>query len=185
MRSNRVFISVKTIVSFILKVVFMKNLFKFAAMMAAVVSASSFVSCDDDDEKFESKTFTVELPAPAPPIKYDDATHSIGWEWINQSEAAVDAISFDYVCDSTNLWGSSRKEVWTFSTKENGDEVLKFRLYRLDKSILPSLKDSVPLLTFPVDIDMNDYFKDRLSGKHFSNDPASRVVKDTMITFKK
>lgn len=42
----------------------MKNLFKFAAMMAAaVLSVSSFVSCDDDDEKFESKTFTVELPA--------------------------------------------------------------------------------------------------------------------------
>ena len=163
----------------------MKKSFKFAAMIAAVVTASSFVSCDDEDEKFESKTFTVELPAPAPPIKYDDATHSIGWEWINQSEAAVDAISFDYVRDSADLLGNSRKEVWTFSTKENGDEVLKFRLYRLDKSILPSLKDSVPLLTFPVDIDMNDYFKDRLSGKHFSNDPASRVVKDTVVTFKK
>lgn len=40
----------------------MKNLFKFAAMMAAaVLSISSFVSCDDEDEKFESKTFTVEL----------------------------------------------------------------------------------------------------------------------------
>lgn len=163
----------------------MKKSFKFAAMIAAVVTASSFVSCDDEDEKFESKTFTVELPAPAPPIKYDDATHSIGWEWINQSEAAVDAISFNYVRDSADFLGSSRKEVWTFSTKENGNEVLKFRLYRLDKSILPSLKDSLPLLTEPVDTDMNDYFKDRLSGKHFSNDPASQVVKDTVITFKK
>lgn len=176
----------------------MKNLFKFAAMMAAVVTASSFVSCDDEDEKFESKTFTVELPAPAPPIKYDDATHSIGWEWINQSEAAVDVVSFKYVRDSADLLGSSRKEVWTFSTKENGDEELKFSFYRLDKSIIPSSNDSIvpsfndSIIYLPIDTTAyydgsvsEEFFKDRLLGNHFSNDPAARVVKDTVITFKK
>lgn len=176
----------------------MKNLFKFAAMMAAVVSVSSFVSCDDEDEKFESKTFTVELPAPVPPMMIDDATHSIGWEWINQSEAAVDAISFNYVRDSADLSGSSRKEVWTFSTKENGVEELKFSFYRLDKSIIPSSNDSIAplfndsIIYIPVDTTAyydgpisEGYFKDRLLGKHFSNDPAAKVVKDTVITFKK
>ena len=177
----------------------MKNLFKFAAMMAAVVSVSSFVSCDEEDEKFESKTFTVELPAPVPPMMIDDATHSRGWEWINQSEAAVDAVSFKYVRDSADLSGSSRKEVWTFSTKENGAEELKFRLYRLDKSIIPSYNDSIiPLLNDSIeylyvdkasflyeDSVSEEFFKDRLLGNHFSNDPAAKVVKDTVISFKK
>ena len=40
----------------------MKKSFKFAAMMAtAVLSVSSFISCDDE-EKFDSETITVELP---------------------------------------------------------------------------------------------------------------------------
>lgn len=46
---------------------FMKKSFSMAAVMmaAAVLSVSSFVSCDDEEEKFESKTFTVELPVRA------------------------------------------------------------------------------------------------------------------------
>lgn len=176
----------------------MKNLFKFAAMMAAVVSVSSFVSCDEEDEKFESKTFTVELPAPVPPMMIDDATHSRGWEWINQSEAAVDAVSFKYVCDSADISGSTRKEVWTFSTKENGVEELKFSFYRLDKSIIPSSNDSIvpsfndSIIYLPIDTTAyydgsvsEEFFKDRLLGKHFSNDPAAKVVKDTVIYFKR
>ena len=49
---------------------FMKKSFSMAAVMmaAAVLSVSSFVSCDDEEENknlFESKTFTVELPVRA------------------------------------------------------------------------------------------------------------------------
>ena len=68
--------------------------------------------------------------------------------------------------------------------------MLKFRLYRLDKSILPFVEDSiVPLYVDSVyhydDSVSEEYFKDRLLGKHFSNDSASRVVKDTVIYFKR
>ena len=178
-----------------------KSFFRVAAMMAAsVLSVSSFVSCDEDEENnsFKSETFSVELPAPVPHLMIDDCNHSIGWEWINQSEAAAEAKSFKFVQDSADILGSSRKEVWTFSTKESGEEVLKFRLYRLDKSILPFVEDSifpsfndsiVPLYVDSVyhydDFFSEEYFKDRLLGKHFSNDSASRVVKDTVIYFNK
>lgn len=170
-----------------------KIYFRVAAMVAAsVLSVSSFVSCDEEEENnsFKSETFSVELPAPVPYLMIDDCTHSIGWEWINQSEAAAEAKSFKFVQDSADILGRSRKEVWTFSTKESGEEVLKFRLYRLDKSILPFVEDSiVPLYVDSVyhydDSVSEEYFKDRLLGKHFSNDSASRVVKDTVIYFKR
>ena len=178
-----------------------KSYFRVAAMVAAsVLSVSSFVSCDEEEENnsFKSETFSVELPAPVPPMMIDDATHKRGWEWINQSEAAVDAVSFKYVRDSADLLGNSRKEVWTFSTKESGVEELKFSFYRLDKSIIPSSNDSIvpsfndSIIYLPIDTTAyydgsvsEEFFKDRLLGNHFSNDPASRVVKDTVITFKK
>ena len=178
-----------------------KSYFRLAAMMAAsVLSVSSFVSCDEEEEdnSFKSETFSVELPAPVPYLMIDDCTHSIGWEWVNQSEAAAEAKSFKFVQDSADILGRSRKEVWTFSTKENGVEELKFSFYRLDKSIIPSFNDSIvpsfndSIIYLPIDTTAyydgsvsEEFFKDRLLGNHFSNDPASRVVKDTVIYFKR
>ena len=65
----------------------MKKSFSMAAAMmaAAVLSISSFVSCDDDDEKFESKTFTVELPA--------QLGTGYEWVWTNSASAAADSVS--------------------------------------------------------------------------------------------
>ena len=115
----------------------MKTLFKFAAMMAAVVSASSFVSCDEEEENknvFESKTFTVELPV--------TAGTGYNWQWTNATTAAADTVSTTIVQVDVDIVGGREKEIWTFKTKENGEEVLKFRyLQSWDESTVA--KDTV------------------------------------------
>ena len=115
-----------------------KNFSMAAAMMAAaVLSVSSFVSCDDDDEKFESKTFTVELTV--------KAGTGYSWQWTNATTAAADSVStkieYVYLTDAVVL-GGDEKVIWTFKTKENGEEVLKFRyLQSWDESTVA--KDTV------------------------------------------
>ena len=72
-----------------------KSYFRVAAMVAAsVLSVSSFVSCDEEEENnsFKSETFTVELE--------DSRSHGLitgyssiyEWEWTNSAEAAADSI---------------------------------------------------------------------------------------------
>ena len=131
----------------------MKNLFKFAAMMAAsVLSVSSFVSCDEEDENnsFKSETFTVELIERIyKPDLYTGYTSIYEWEWTNREEAAADTI--DLMPNRNNLPSDSLqfilrvdsmpkfeykmhdtiKEIWTFKTKEIGVKELKFRKLRI------------------------------------------------------
>lgn len=131
----------------------MKNLFKFAAMMAAsVLSVSSFVSCDEEEENnsFKSETFTVELIEKIYPANsYTGYTSIYEWEWTNREEAAADTI--DLVPNRNNLPSDSLqfilrvdsmpkfeykmhdtiKEIWTFKTKEIGVKELKFRKLRI------------------------------------------------------
>lgn len=115
-----------------------KNFSMAAAMMAAaVLSVSSFVSCDDEEENknvFESKTFTVELPV--------TAGTGYNWQWTNATTAAADTVSTTIVQVDVDIVGGREKEIWTFKTKENGEEVLKFRyLRRWDDSTVE--KDTV------------------------------------------
>lgn len=125
-----------------------KSYFRVAAMVAAsVLSVSSFVSCDEEEENnsFKSETFTVELE--------DSRSHGLitgyssiyEWEWTNSAEAAADSIGLilEYNDESDSLSsndsllisidGISRtiKEVWTFKTKEIGVRELKFRKLRI------------------------------------------------------
>lgn len=110
-------------------------------MMAAVVSVSSFVSCDEEEEKLESKTFTVEFKDELRNSSIITGTTCIDeWVWINNAEAAADSI--DRYSDSIPKIDSLRidslieydsqpiisiRDVWTFKTKEAGDRELKFR----------------------------------------------------------
>lgn len=104
----------------------MKKSFSMAAAMmaAAVLSVSSFVSCDDDDEKFESKTFTVELPA--------QLGTGYEWVWTNSASAAADSVSksVNHANPDDERVGGPGVEKWSFKTKENGEEVLKFTYMR-------------------------------------------------------
>lgn len=105
----------------------MKKSFSMAAAMmaAAVLSISSFVSCDEEEESknvFESKTFTVELPV--------TAGTGYSWQWTNATAAAADTVSTTIVQENVDIVGGKEKEIWTFKTKENGEEVLKFRYLR-------------------------------------------------------
>lgn len=137
----------------------MKNLFKFAAMMAAsVLSVSSFVSCDEEDENnsFKSETFTVELIERIyKPDLYTGYTSIFEWEWTNREEAAADSIdlipnrdlmsefeenskllpkintSVDSMPKFEYKMHDTIKEVWTFKTKEIGVRELKFRKLRI------------------------------------------------------
>ena len=58
-------------------------------MATFVLSASSLVSCDEDennnDEIFESKTLLVELPI--------QMGTGYGWVWTNKAVAAADSVS--------------------------------------------------------------------------------------------
>ncbi len=164
----------------------MKNLFKFAAMMAAVVSVSSFVSCDEEDENnsFKSETFTVELIERIyNPNLYTGYTSIFEWEWTNSSEAAADSI--DMVPNYNNLPIDSLqlipyvdsmpknleynmydtiKEVWTFKTKEVGMRELKFRKLHIY---------SGPIV---IEEDINEL------RRRAKEDPSA-VVADTVVKF--
>jgi predicted secreted protein len=129
------------LVSFTLQSIFMKKSFSMAAAMmaAAVLSISSFVSCDDEDEKFESKTFTVELPA--------QLGTGYEWVWTNSASAAADSVSksVNHANPDDERVGGPGVEKWSFKTKENGEEVLKFTyMRRWEEST--ALKDT--LVTF-------------------------------------
>lgn len=126
-----------------------KSYFRVAAMVAAsVLSVSSFVSCDEEEENnsFKSETFTVELIERIyKPDLYTGYTSIFEWEWTNKEEAAADSI--DLIPNRNNLPSDSLqfilyedsmpqleykmhdtiKEVWTFKTKEIGVRELKFR----------------------------------------------------------
>lgn len=113
----------------------MKKSFKFAAMIAAVVTASSFVSCDDEDEKFDSETITVELPRDSHIIGFG-ASYSYRWVWTNRTEAAVDSISFSIESKSDSiLYYGGDKEIWTFKTKEKGVRELRFNYLKYTSGI--------------------------------------------------
>lgn len=110
-----------------------------AMMAAAVLSVSSFVSCDEEEENngFKSETFSVELQV--------KAGTGYSWQWTNATTAAADSVStkieYVYLTDAVVL-GGNEKVIWTFKTKENGEEVLKFRYLRpWDESTV--VKDTV------------------------------------------
>ncbi len=119
----------------------MKKSFSMAAAMmaAAVLSISSFVSCDDEEENknvFESKTFSVELPA--------QLGTGYEWVWTNSSSAAADSVSksVNHANPDDERVGGPGVEKWSFKTKENGEEVLKFTyMRRWEEST--ALKDTV------------------------------------------
>ncbi len=115
----------------------MKKSFSMAAAMmaAAVLSISSFVSCDDD-EKFESETIRVELPRDSHIIGFG-ASYSYRWVWTNRTEAAVDSISFsiESKSDSIKLYYGGDKEIWTFKTKEKGVRELRFNYLKYTSGI--------------------------------------------------
>ncbi len=119
----------------------MKKSFSMAAAMmaAAVLSISSFVSCDEEEESknvFESKTFTVELPA--------QLGTGYEWVWTNSSSAAADSVSksVNHANPDDERVGGLGVEKWSFKTKENGEEVLKFTyMRRWEEST--ALKDTV------------------------------------------
>lgn len=72
----------------------MGNFFKYAALTAAtVLTASSFISCDKEDDKdeFVSETIKVTLHC-NPDILGLGPSHSYHWQWMNCEEAAVVAI---------------------------------------------------------------------------------------------
>lgn len=73
-----------------------KSYFRVAAMVAAsVLSVSSFVSCDEEEENnsFKSETFTVDLIEKIQRYGFISGYTSIyEWEWTNSAEAAADSI---------------------------------------------------------------------------------------------
>ena len=158
----------------------MKNLFKFAAMMAVVVSASSFVSCDEEDENnsFKSETFMVEFKDEFRNSSIITGTTCIEeWVWINSAGAAADSIDrysdtipkFDSLrIDSLIEYDSqpiiSIRDVWTFKTKEAGDRELKFRRLHIY---------SGPIV---IEADLNEL-------RRRAKDDPSAVIKDTVIKF--
>lgn len=113
----------------------MKKSFKFAAMIAAaVLSVSSFISCDDE-EKFDSETITVELPRDSHIIGFG-ASYSYRWVWTNRTGAAVDSISFSIESKSDSiLYYGGDKEIWTFKTKEKGVRELRFNYLKYTSGI--------------------------------------------------
>lgn len=71
-----------------------KRFFKFATLsVAAVLSASSFISCDDEDE-FKSEQVEVSLPCDAW-IGGLGPSYSYKWVWTNHDEAAVELTELD------------------------------------------------------------------------------------------
>ena len=129
-----------------------KSYFRVAAMVAAsVLSVSSFVSCDEEEENnsFKSETFTVELTiGPNRSSVVTGYTSIYEWEWTNIAEAAADSIdlikgyndgsnplipkidSMYIMYDDIHMYDTI-KEVWTFKTKEIGVRELKFRKLRI------------------------------------------------------
>lgn len=114
-----------------------KSFFRVAAMMAAsVLSVSSFVSCDEDEENnsFKSETFTVELPLDLSMISYGGSSYHFCWEWTNSAEAAaVELIATpskdttsNYLIPVDSLHESPFVQKRTFTTKEDGVRELKF-----------------------------------------------------------
>lgn len=130
-----------------------KSYFRVAAMVAAsVLSVSSFVSCDEEEENnsFKSETFTVELIEKIFPVNsYTGYTSIYEWEWTNREEAAADSIglvpnrnilpsdSLQFILHEDSMpqfkykMHDTIKEVWTFKTKEIGVRELKFRKLRI------------------------------------------------------
>lgn len=130
-----------------------KIYFRVAAMVAAsVLSVSSFVSCDEEEENnsFKSETFTVELIERIyKPDLYTGYTSIYEWEWTNREEAAADSIdlvpnrnylpsdSLQFILHEDSMpqleykMHDTIKEVWTFKTKEIGVRELKFRKLRI------------------------------------------------------
>lgn len=130
-----------------------KSYFRVAAMVAAsVLSVSSFVSCDEEEENnsFKSETFTVELIEKIFPVNsYTGYTSIYEWEWTNREEAAADSIglvpnrnylpsdSLQFILREDSMpqfkykMHDTIKEVWTFKTKEIGVRELKFRKLRI------------------------------------------------------
>ena len=153
----------------------MKKSFSMAAAMmaAAVLSVSSFVSCDEEEKDenpkvFERKTFSIELPIVM--------GTSYGWEWTNSNEAAAGITGeAEIVQDDTLQVGGPGKEVWTFMTKKNGEEVLKFRY----------LKYYLKADTIRIMDEITGEVHDRIRYYNEKNWDESTVVKDTVITFKK
>lgn len=150
----------------------MKKSFSMAAAMmaAAVLSVFTFVSCEEEEENknvFESKTFTVELPVVM--------GTSYGWEWTNSNEAAAATTGdVEIIQKDTLQVGGPGKEVWTFKTKDNGEEVLKFRYLKYFvysdtmRRVYPDTGKEIVKIFY--------------SDRHWDE---STVVKDTVITFKK
>ena len=123
-----------------------KSYFRVAAMVAAsVLSVSSFVSCDEEEENnsFKSETFTVELPLDLTMTSIGGPNYYFCWEWTNSAEAAAVeliatpskdtsnilsdySIPFDTLNVSTFNMSTFRVEKKTFTTKENGVRELKF-----------------------------------------------------------
>ncbi|MBO4735940.1 MAG: protease inhibitor I42 family protein [Paludibacteraceae bacterium] len=115
-----------------------KSYFRVAAMVAAsVLSVSSFVSCDEEEENnsFKSETFTVELPRDSHIIGFGPS-YSYRWVWTNRTEAAVDSISFSIESKSDSiLYYGGDKEIWTFKTKEKGVRELRFNYLKYTSGI--------------------------------------------------
>ena len=118
-----------------------KSYFSVAAMVAAsVLSVSSFVSCDEEEENnsFKSETFTVELPLDLGMISYGGSSYHFCWEWTNSAEAAAVELIATPSKDTSNIpsdysipfdtlnMSTFQVEKRTFTTKENGVRELKF-----------------------------------------------------------
>ena len=123
-----------------------KSYFRVAAMVASsVLSVSSFVSCDEEEENnsFKSETFTVELPLDLRMTSIGGPNYYFCWEWTNSAEAAAVeliatpskdtsnilsdySILFDTLNVSTFNMSTFQVEKKTFTTKENGVRELKF-----------------------------------------------------------
>lgn len=118
-----------------------KSYFRVAAMVAAsVLSVSSFVSCDEEEENnsFKSETFTVELPLDLRMISYGGASYHFCWEWTNSAEAAAVELIATPSKDTSNIpsdysipfdtlnMSTFQVEKRTFTIKENGVRELKF-----------------------------------------------------------
>lgn len=138
----------------------MGNFFKYAALTAAtVLTASSFISCDKEDDKdeFVSETIKVTLHCD-PDILGLGPSHSYHWQWMNCEEAAVVAIknsnskhdTVPHPLDSIPLdsirfvpytefdsiyFFTGHDQVWEFQTKETGVRELKFNYYDVTSGI--------------------------------------------------
>lgn len=137
----------------------MGNFFKYAALTAATaLTASSFISCDKEDDKdeFVSENIKVTLHCD-PDIPGFGPSHSFHWQWMNCEEAAVvaiknsnskldtvphplDSIPLDSILvpytkfDPIDVF-TGHDQVWEFQTKETGVRELKFNYYRVTSGI--------------------------------------------------